>query len=232
MKLPQFLRRRSTEPSALESIERNQFPILMLPFHGGPVPVMVRELTQAQILACGDFSLIETTQDQINKKKMQKHVSMSNIIAYAEQLHDLVEKALVSPTYDEVMKIIDRGLSAKVKTRLEELQEQIRSLDSGPRRTALQEDINSLRVWSDFLLPEDFTAAIVSYALGVDKSDIKELSEEALMQAAILAERGHNNPADHIEGRFTAFMKDDINKRAWILLQERRDKEKGGHHGR
>ena len=49
-----------------------------------------------------------------------------------------------------------------------------------------------------------------------------------LLEAAILAERGHNNPADHIHGIFTDFMKDDINKRAWILLTEEREKNKNG----
>lgn len=229
VKLLHRLLSKNINSSPLGSIEHAQFPILMAPFHGSPVPIMVRELTQAQIISCGDFSLIETTTDTIAKKKMQKRIDMSNIVAYAEQVHALVRKALVSPTYDEIVNAIDRGITASVKDQLDELEARIAELERGPKYTALQKDIDALRIWADFLLPEDFTSFIVSYALGVDKSDIKELSEEALIQAAVLAERGHNNPADHIDGRFTAFMKDDINKRAWILLHEKRDREKQTH---
>jgi len=50
-----------------------------------------------------------------------------------------------------------------------------------------------------------------------------------LIEAAILAERGHDNPANHLNGNFTDFMKDDINKRAWLLLEDERENKKNAH---
>jgi hypothetical protein len=87
-------------------------------------------------------------------------------------------------------------------------------------------------IWTDYLLPEDFTAFIASYALGIDKGDIKKVSEKMLLEAAALAEKGHDNPADHLDGIWPEVQKgfylDDINKRAWQILQEYRDKHKKG----
>ena len=41
-----------------------------------------------------------------------------------------------------------------------------------------------------------------------------------LLDAAILATNGHNNPADHLKGIFTHFNEDDINRRAWGIYAE------------
>jgi len=73
----------------------------------------------------------------------------------------------------------------------------------------------------EFLLPADFVSYIVSYALKVDESDIKLISEDMLFEAADMAKRGHDNPADHMQGNFTDFNREDINKRAWVVYFQR-----------
>ena len=75
-------------------------------------------------------------------------------------------------------------------------------------------------------LPKDFLSTITCYALGIEKSDIKEVTTNALMNAAVMAKMGNDNPSDHLKGLFTDYMKDDINKRAWILFQEKNKKDK------
>jgi hypothetical protein len=212
----------------LNKIEKAQFPIIFVPFHGDPVQVMVRKLTQAQTLACGSISLIETFHDKIIKKSMAKKRRLSDICSYAEGNTEILKKALVKPTYDQILNMVADGKTIEIKKQLEETREKLSDLKPGPKKSALLAEIDALKIWCEFILPEDFMAAIVSFTLGIDESDIKELSESMLLEAAILAERGHDNPADHIHGIFTDFMRDDINKRAWILLTEEREKNKNG----
>lgn len=202
----------------LDKIRDLKYSIIFASFHGTPVPVMVRELNQAQIMACGDFSLIETFQDKI---RMKKKLKVKEIIAFAERNHNISNAALVSPTYDQIFEVI--GIEPQIKEKLKEigeLKKELRKTKSGPQRSAIEEALDNLRIWVYFLLPEDFTAAITCFALGIDKTDIKEISEKMLLDAAILATNGHDNPADHIDGLFTAFNKDDINRRAWIIYAE------------
>lgn len=211
---------------SLDKIEKARYPIIIVPFHGEPIPVKVQKLTQAQTLACGHISLIETFQDKIRKDLMSKKIQIKDICAYAETNTNIVKRALVSPTYEQIMKTIDDGKAIKIKEQIEEAREKLNQLKPGPRKSALKTEIDGLKIWCDFILPEDFLASIVSFVLGIDESDIKELSEKTLIEAAILATRGNDNPADHIKGHFTDFMRDDINKRAWLLLDEEREKNK------
>ena len=41
-----------------------------------------------------------------------------------------------------------------------------------------------------------------------------------LLEAAILATNGKDNPADHLTGVYTDIQRDDINKCAWIVYSE------------
>ena len=215
--------------NTLDIIEKAQYPIIIVPFHGEPVPVMVRKLTQAQILSCGSFSLIETFHDKIRKKIMAEKIRLSDVSAYAERNTELLKKTLINPTYEQILERVDNGKTIEIKKQIEETREKVNSLKPGPRKSALMTEIDGLKLWCEFILPEDFMAAIVSYVLGIDESDIKELSENTLIEAAVLAERGHDNPADHMHGNFTDFMRDDINRRAWLLLEEEREKKKHAH---
>ncbi len=190
---------------------------------------MVRELTQAQILSCGDFSLIETFADKVAKKRLK--YATKEILAYAERSHAIARAALVHPTYDEIVAVFGKDKKMlDARGRLDELEKKLGAAPPGRERDILDEQIRGLRIWVDLILPEDFLAVVVGYALGLDKSEIKTVSEDMLINAAVLAERGHDNPADHIGGRFTDFMRDDINTRAWLLLHQKREESR--QHGR
>ena len=41
-----------------------------------------------------------------------------------------------------------------------------------------------------------------------------------LLESAILASNGKDNPADHLEGNFLDMHKDEINKSAWIVYNQ------------
>ena len=208
---------------SLEQIRDAEYPLVMVPFHGTMVPVVLRKLTQSQIRACGDFSLIQTFEDKVRAKS--SNLTMGEINAYAKRYHRIAEAALVEPTYDEILGIFSADsvvLAARVK--LDELGSMLEETPRGPKRAALEEEIESMRIWCDLVLPIDFLSAIMSYALDIEASDIGEVTTEVMLDIAILAERGSDNPADHLDGRFTPFMKDDINRRAWTVYGQWREK--------
>jgi hypothetical protein len=205
-----------------------QFPLVSVPFHGTLVMVRLRELTQAQIYACGgsDISLIETFQDKI---RLHKKPTMSEIVRYADIQHEITRKALVEPSYDQIMDICKAGIDTEaVKKEAKDIEQLIATLPAGPKKSELVEKVESLRVWIDLLLPNDFIASVVTYALGISKSDIKSLTEDTLYKLAISAKLGNDNPADHISGEFSKFNLEDINRRAWLIYHEKQKDNKDG----
>jgi hypothetical protein len=202
----------------LEKINDIQYEIVSIPFHGTPVFVKLKTLTSLQIRSCGDFSLIETMDDKIRMKEKPK---LSEIIAYAEKQYKLCKEALVSPTYDEIFEIA--GADPKIKEKLElieELKKELQKTKAGPERTELENRLNNLKIWCYYILPEDFVAYITSWVLQIDKTDIKKVTDKILLDAAILAINGHDNPADHVDGNLTEYNYDDINRRAWTIYGE------------
>lgn len=223
-------------PDNIKKIKAIRFPIIMAPFYGVMIAVVLRELNQAQIHSCGNFSLIETFADKVTR--LSKKTKPADINYEAKFFHRIVEESLVSPTYKELMEMYKNDNRLKeTKKELNELKQKLAETPKGPQRTKLEEEIEYMLIWVDYVLPEDFLGTIVSFALGVDKSDIKKVSEEMLLKAAILAERGHDNPSDHLEGHWPeeqkGFYIDDINERAWSLLDELRakNKQKKSKHG-
>lgn len=199
-------------------------PLILVPFFGEPVPVKVRELTQAQIYACGgdEFSLIETEDDV-----QQLKTSLKAQVKYSDIMSKITKKALISPTYDEIMEqIVHTNEHKEIEEEIHHISARISQMPHGKARTELENMLNEKRVWFDLILPEDFISTITSYALGTTKSDIKDVTKKALLRAAILAKNGNDNPADHLNGNFTAFNNDDINARAWDIFYKEQKRKK------
>jgi len=210
--------------------EKEIYPAIMVPFFGAIVPVVVRKLTHAQIKACGDFSLIETVNDIIAR---DRKLSVREMINYGEMQYSILKKALVSPTYDQIMSINKADeLRINAEKEIEEIDELIDSLPIGPKRSRLEKERDTLRLQLEFLPPHDFVGTVIAYALGVNESDIKEITEDMLYEAANLAKLGHDNPSNHIHGTFSEFNKEDINNRAWCIYFERQKKDKMNGPGR
>lgn len=208
-------------------IEKENTPCIMVPFDGAVVPAILNRLNYTQIRACGDFSLIETASDIISRKRQ---LSVSEMLAYAEMQYNVLKAALKAPTYDEIMKMnYYSDISSGIAPEMAEIEKAIAELPLGPKRDRLRMELDTLRMDYEFLLPSDFVAYIVSYALKVDDSDIKLVSEDMLFEAACMANKGHDNPADHLPGNFSEFNREDINKRAWVVYYYRmRDQKNGG----
>ena len=122
----------------------------------------------------------------------------------------------------EIMKSIGSNIDVEqVRRDILKLHEQLALLPDGKEADELDMEITRLEISANLLLPDDFLAGVVSYAMGIAKSDIKEVNEEMLYNAAVAAKLGGDNPADHLHGRFTDFMRDDINRRAWIIFHQK-----------
>jgi hypothetical protein len=213
--------RTSKARTALEVIKDAEYPLVASLWKGTSVLVRVRELSEVQLLACGNFSLINL--GEISSGPFSWH----EWAEYAEQNYKILRACLVSPTYDEIFAIAGQGTMIKdSEARFREVDDLIESMPRGPARQALEKERDALRCTFDLILPDDFVAPIVAYVTGIGKTDIKKVTRDMLLSAAILAERGHDNPADHIDGAFTAFNRNDINRRAWFVLEDEREMNK------
>ena len=214
-----------SEPSPRADFELASFPIISAPFNGADVFVRLRELNSIQIRSCGDFSLIELF-DGTTIKAVGK-MTVRQMMEFAKYQNAIVRESLLEPTYAELMEWCEVDPTGHAEG-LEALLETLKDTEAGKDRDDLVEQINAHRIWLNMILPQDFTGAIMAYALGMDKSDIKRLTWDVLYRAAILAKRGHDNPHDHVDGQFTPFNKIDIDTRAWMIFEEERERAKSG----
>jgi len=219
--------------TALELAESAKYPILMAPFYESEIPIMVRELSHIDCMAIGEFSLINDFHNSIKSgklttKKMREYIIMQ---------HKIVEAALVKPAYQDMIDAVTvHEPIEKIKEKIKELDEKISQLKQGPARSKLEDELSILDIQINMPFPAEFTAFVESYALGYNKTDIKKISEDILRNAAIMAELGGDNPADHIGGRFERWPGDklfieDINRRA-RLIRAKDKEEQGAAHGR
>lgn len=204
--------------------EKEIYPAMMVPFFGVPLPVIVRKLNHTQIKSCGNFSLIETIDDIINKKRK---LSVAEMLAYSETQYAIVKKSLVSPTYDQIMGLSKADeLRINAEKEIQEIDRLIEELPIGPKRSRIEKEKDNLRMELDFILPADFVSSIIAFALSINETDIKEVSEDMLYEAATLAKLGHDNPYNHLHGNFSEFNREDINNRAWLIYFQRTKKDK------
>ncbi len=209
--------------TTIEEFNRLQYPLLVIPFNGVMVSVILRELNQIQLESCGDFSLIEIEGDRLQAKKK---VAIPDMVKYSRTMSEIARASLVKPTYDEIMSIFDKEDTLKgYKDKLLALKDLLNQTPGGKERKSLEEQIAFTEIWCNQILPTDFLSAITTYATGIDKSNIRLVTEKILLDCAILSKQCNNSPADHIDGIFTPFMQKDINRRALNVFHEWREKE-------
>jgi hypothetical protein len=201
-------------------------PVLMVPYNDNPVPVKLRQLRHVEIKDCGDFSLIETMRDKIISKR--KKITPEQMVNYSELQHNILKKAMVSPTYEELMKLNEFDvLRIESEKGIKAIKDQLGLLKASPKKRDLTNELNQRIMDTQYWLPPDFVSYIMSYSLRIDDTDIKLVSEDMLYSAAIKAKNGNDNPADHIHGVFTDFNREDINERSWIVYYKRQKEAKG-----
>lgn len=235
------------DPSALVRMDACINQAVIVPFNGKPITILARELSYAQIKSCGTFSLIETMIDKINKKtererlerKGKKADDFHEIVKQSELYHNIVKMSMLSPKYDELIEHIlrfdENYTNGSFKETLNNIQQNFTKLQNTKKKSkaeklemkTLQNEFARIEMMYKFCLPSDFLSFMFSFALQVDKSDIKLVTENMLYEAAVLAKLGNGNPVDHLPGIWTEFNKVDINNRAWIIYFDRKKEEKG-----
>lgn len=181
-----------------------------------PVFVKVRELSDLQIQAIGNFSLIDrgpsspTTdwRDIANTSKLQSNI---------------VKAALVSPTYDELCEIAGLGsFSKQAEQKYKEAEIEIESLPRGPVRSGYEKQLASMRILFESILPNTFVAEICEYVLGINRTNIKLVTDEIILNAAILQYQSKSGRiCDYIEDKtLSAFNKRDIDTRGIELFND------------
>ena len=205
----------------LDKIRGGLFHWVCVPFNGTYIWCQLRCLNATQLDACGAVTLIN-----IVKEHEKEHKATSEDFDKFIEIRNIQEKicreVFNNPTFEEIEKIVI-GEDNVLKSKKEQLNK-IKKTDLSGMTEEQKKEINSridkLELELGFLLPEDTMAFCTSWGLGIDISDIKKLTEEQLRDAAILATRGHDNPTDHISGRYTDRDREDINKRAWSLYED------------
>ena len=199
--------------------EKEIKPLILVPFNNGIVPVYLQRLNYAQIRACGSFSLIETIDDVIAKKRKLKP---SEMLEYVRKQYSVVEKSMLSPSLKDIIDLNNDGERiAELEKALEELQEKIEEMNQGSKKYKLEQKADLAEMQLKFSLPANFITHIVAYALSLDNSDIKDVSEDMLYESACLARAGNDNPHEHLPGNFTDFNRVDIDNRAWAIYYRR-----------
>lgn len=196
--------------------------MIAAPFNGAVVLVRLRELSQVQVAAIGDISMIETFFDKVRARNQKP--TTQEMSAYGERMHQICKEAMAIPTYEEMMKIVGAHIDdAATEKELREIKALWLSLPRGTQEWKdLKRRYEAIEIARRFILPADFTAFVVDYSLGISKTDIKKVTEKILIDAYYSAKRGGGAPADYVGGNFERWPgdtlhKNDINNRAYYL---------------
>ena len=212
--------------NSTEAIRGALFHWVLVPFNGIPVWCKLRCLNQTQLEACGGVTLIELITGVTEKK----NPDVNDMIGIRNTQEAIAKQVLVTPTFDEIMKIIteDDMVVTRTRAEIEELKKINPKTLPATKRAEFEAELFKLEIAVAFLLPEDTMGVLTAWALGQDVSDIKTVTEDEYYKAAVLAERGGDNPTDHLNGCFTDRDKNDMDLTAWTVLNRRREKEKKG----
>lgn len=222
--------KRKHEPTEeeLKAIEAKRlyditYPILMAPWHGTLTPIRVRLLGDSTTLACGDFGLIKSFGENLSS---EFGPTLEEMNAYAERHHEICKLTMVNPTFDEMFAIAGAHIDSKeIDKRLKDIEDVWKEMPPGPDRVKLKNEFDLLELSSKFILPPDFTAFIVNYALQIDKTDINDVTEDVLMNAAIMTNRCGGAPHTHFPGVLTPRMVKEFDNAALVLFDKKTKKK-------
>lgn len=209
----------------VNQIAAQEFALIAIPWKGTSVPWKLRRLSTPQIMACGQFSLIQAGRYRKPTVKADDWVRRNE---YADTMANLCKACMVSPSYDQLFELIGKAGNAQtIKAEFIEMQKEARAMPKGPARAELEKELAAMRVIWDFILPEETMAAVVEWVLWVDNPIIKAITEETLLHLAYLAERGNCRPSDYCNGEMIDFHRVDIDTQAWAALRAAREKKAG-----
>lgn len=199
----------------LEVIRGGMYHWVYAPVNNTFAWIQLRTSNATQLEACGAVTLIEN----LGKSKLATPEEMLDM---RNSMEAICKITMMNPTFDDFVKMTTDTDIVHSKMRLE--LERIRAIDctgmSATEKDVIDTEVRKLELHLAFLLPENTFDFIVRWAMGVDVSDIKKISHDKLLEAAILATNGHDSPHDHLSGCFTDRDPSDIDKTAWGIYNE------------
>lgn len=209
----------------LRIIADNTEFLVCLPWNGAEAWFKICMLNATQMQSCGNFSLLNFPKE--DAEKLSEDEILEEVRDIKNTQENIFKLCLSSPTFDDIVEMYKAtDVWKRIKKKEAEIKDLVAQLPEGTEKDEFQRELDRYEIFQGFIFPDDFSDKLTTIMYQKHNSDILRVSENMLLQAAFLAERGHDNPHDHISGLFTEFHKQDIDKHAWYLLGEYREKQK------
>lgn len=209
----------------LRIIADNTEFLVCLPWNGVEAWFKICMLNATQMQSCGNFSLLNFHKE--DAEQLSEDEILEEVKDIKNTQENIFKLCLSSPTFDDIIEMYKAtDVWKRIKKKEAEIKDLIATLPNGAEKDEFQRELDRYEIFQGFIFPDDFSDKLTTIMYQKHNSDILRVSENMLLQAAFLAERGHDNPHDHISGLFTEFHKQDMDKHAWYLLSEYREKQK------
>ena len=216
---------KQTKATTLQALEGQEYKLIAVHWkdkNGTPVFVKIRELSDLQIQAIGNFSLL-------GHSNIAPVSDWREIAKISAMQSNIVKAALVSPSYDELCQLAELGSFSKdVEEKYKEVSKDILTLPVGPERSELEKQLASIRMLFDMILPNVFVSEICEWELGINRTNINLVTDEIILNAAILQYNAKSGRiSDYIDDKtLSPFNKRDIDQRGMVLFAEEVEKQK------
>jgi hypothetical protein len=157
-----------------------------------------------------------------------KEITREQMMELRNYQEKLIIASMNRPTYDEIASLVGEN-DFVIREKRKELEEIKKTDLSGlpvKQQTDLKKRIADTELFLGFILPEDTFGFLTGWIHGTDVSDIKKITDDQFLEAAILAENGKDNPTDHIPGVFTDHNRQDMDRYAWKVYADYLEKRK------
>lgn len=204
----------------LEAIRGGMYHWVQVPVNNSKAWMQLRTSNATQLEACGAITLVESVKNNTT-------ASQDELIEMWNRMESICKITMNDPTFDNFIKMITDSDFVHSNMRLE--LERIKAIDctgmSATEKSEIDDMIRNIELHLAYLLPENTMTFIVRWALGVDVTDIKKVSDEKLLEMAILATNNNNSPHDNCHGCFSDFNPSDLDKAAWMIFNDYQSKK-------
>lgn len=191
------------------------------PWNTQPIPVTIKMLDSVALSSCGEFNLVTAI---INDKENEP--SQEDILR-AKNIHEnMLKLALVHPTFKELENhFMGKDFYTQKIAEIAEIKNLIETVKSEIDKQKLLDTLERLELSIAFLVPEDFTAFIITILLQKDATDLNKLTRDTILKAGFLAEKYNVRPSEYLSGIFTSKQKVDIDITALTLVNDYREQQ-------
>ncbi len=196
--------------------------VIVVPWNGYPIPITIVMLDSVALSSCGDFNLVSTIINDTENEPTQEELIIT------KNIHEnMLKLTLVRPTFKELEEhIIGKDFYKQKQEEITEIKNLIAQVDNEVEKEKFDIKLTRLELAIAFLMPEDFTAFIVTVLLQKDATDLNKLTRDTLLKAGFLAEKYNVRPSEYLEGIFTDKQRMDIDITALTLVADYREQQK------